>query len=711
MQLRLTKIQSTVAVLASAIIALSSLACTGGTTDQANAFEYPEVRRTDHVDDYFGTQVADPYRWMEDLDSTELASWVTSENAISRPYLESLPARERIQTRLTELWNHERYSQPFKEGDTYFYYRNDGLQNQSVLYATQDLAQEGRIVLDPNGFREDGTVSLAGTSVSPDGRYIAYGRSDGGSDWNTWHVRDLTTLEDLPDVINDTKFTTPSWAPDSKGFYYSRYPQDSDGKGDDQKAVSIYSHTIGEHDSADQQVFALPEHPIQNPYARVSDDGRFLIITIQEGYLTNAVSFRRLDRSGSKVTPLFDQWDARYNFIGNVGDTLYFTTNLDAPKERVISVDATSAVIAEVLAESEHTLDSAGLVGGHLSATYLVDAKSKASFYTLKGEHVRDVELPGIGSANGFRGKFDDPETFYSFTSFTVPSSVYRYNVATGASELFKRPAVDVDFDAYETHQLFYESKDGTRVPMFVTHAKGIELDGSHRTLLYGYGGFNISLTPSFSLPRMAWLEEGGVLAIPNLRGGGEYGKDWHTAGTKTQKQNVFDDFIAAAETLIKNGYTSPKKLAIQGGSNGGLLVGATLLQRPDLFGATLPAVGVLDMLRYHTPSANARNWNNDYGLSENEDEFRAQLAYSPVHNVDEGACYPPTLITTADHDDRVVPWHSFKFGAELQRSQGCDNPILLRVETRAGHGAGTPTWMRIEAIADQWAFLLAQLE
>ena len=540
MHLRLSQTTSLFAVFLSSTLVMSLTACSGPADKQSETFEYPEARQTDQVDDYFGTTVADPYRWMEDLDSTELAAWVAAENDVSRPYLEGLPARERIQKRLTELWNHERYSQPFKEGDTYFYYRNDGLQNQRVLYATTDLGTEGRVVLDPNGFREDGTVSLAGTAISPDGRYLAYGRSDGGSDWNTWHVRDLTTLEDLPDVITDTKFTQPSWTPDSKGFFYSRYPKGADGQGDDQKAVSVYHHTLGQPDSDDKQIFALSENPTHNPYAQVTDDGRFLILTIQEGYLTNAVSIRRLDRGGSKVTPLFDQWDARYSFIGNVGDTLYFVTNLDAPKERVISVNlGTDSKITEILAESNNTLDSAALVGGHLSAIHLVDAKSKASFYTLEGEHVRDVDLPGIGSVNGFRGKVDDPETFYSFTSFTVPSSVYRYDVATGDSELFKSPDVAIDFDAYETKQVFYESKDGTRIPMFVTHAKGIELDGSHRTLLYGYGGFNISLTPSFSLPRMAWLEEGGVLAIANLRGGGEYGKEWHTGrhqGSETKR-------------------------------------------------------------------------------------------------------------------------------------------------------------------------------
>ena len=692
--------------------ALLVIAGCSSSSDQDTALTYPSAERGDHVDDYFGTEVADPYRWMEDMDSPEVAAWVTAENAISQPYLESLPARQRIQERLTAIWDHERFSQPFKEAGTYFYYRNDGLQNQSVLYATDDLADEGRVVLDPNGFSEDGTVSLAGSSISPNGKYLAYAKSDGGSDWDTWHVRDLETGEDTDDFIEHTKFTGASWTKDSAGFYYSRYPAGDDGEGDDQQAVSVYYHRLGTVMADDELVYSIPEHPTRNPYATVTDDGRFLILSISDGYLTNAVSYRRLDQANAPIVDLLPDWDALYSFIGNVGNELYFTTNLEAPRERVVRVTAKAgAKPEEVVGQADETLRGATLVGGHLRASYLRDAQSVIKLFTPDGEFVREVELPGVGTASGFSGKFDDPETFYSFTSFTVPSSVYRYDIESGASELFRRPEIDADFDAFETKQVFYESKDGTRVPMFITHRKDIELDGSHRTLLYGYGGFNVSLTPGFSLQRMVWLEEGGILAVANLRGGGEYGKEWHLAGTKLQKQNVFDDFIAAAEYLVAENYTQPKRLAIQGGSNGGLLVGATLLQRPDLFGATLPAVGVLDMLRYHTPSANARNWNTDYGLSENEDEFRAQLAYSPVHNVAEGTCYPPTLITTADHDDRVVPWHSYKFGAALQHAQGCDNPILVRVETRAGHGAGKPTWMRIEEVADQWAFLLDQLD
>ena len=692
-----------------------ALGCTPGVdvAPEIPKFDYPEAATVDVVDDYHGTEVADPYRWLEDLDGEDTASWVAAQNQISRPYLESLPAREPIKERLTAIWNHERYSSPFKEGDDYFYFRNDGLQNQSVLYRTADPSTDGDVVLDPNAFSEDGTVSLAGMEISPKANYIAFAKSDGGSDWDTWHLLDLKTMQELPDLVGFTKFTGASWMKDESGFYYSRYPKGDSGEGDDQLAVSVYFHKVGTEQSSDELVFSEPEHERRNPYASVSDDGRFLVYSLQEGYLENAVYYRRIDKPGQPLVRLLDEWDALYNFIGNVGDTFYFQTTLEAPRGRVIAIDLNRperSAWRDILPQAEEPLKGSGLVGGKLIASYLQDVKSRVRIFTPDGEPIRDVELPGIGSASGFDGKWNDAETFYTFSSYTVPSSIYRFDIESGTSELFRRPDIDIDTGGFETKQVFFESKDGTRIPMFITHKKGIELTGDHPTLLYGYGGFNISLTPSFSLSRMVWIERGGILAIPNLRGGGEYGREWHLGGTKLQKQNVFDDFIGAAEWLVENKYTQPSKLAIQGGSNGGLLVGAALTQRPDLFGATLPAVGVLDMLRYHLPSANARNWSTDYGLSENEDEFKAQLAYSPVHNVNDGTCYPPTLVTTADHDDRVVPWHSFKFGATLQSGQGCDNPILLRVETRAGHGAGTPTWMQIEGIADQFAFLEAML-
>ena len=684
-----------------------------GCTPAETPISYPEATRGDVVENYHGVAVADPYRWLEELDSAETRAWVEAENAISIPYLEAIPVREELKTRLTALWDHERFSQPFKEGDLYFYSRRDGLQNHFVIYMVDKLGGEPRVLLDPNTFSEDGTVSLGGLSVSPDGRHVAYAKSDGGSDWRTWHVRRIDTGEDLPDLIEKTKFASASWTGDGGGFYYSRYPDGPDGQGDGSKAVKVYYHRIGTLQSEDELIYEIPEHPRRNPYGSVTDDGRYLVLNIQEGYLTNAVYYRDLATPGSPIVKLLDDWDALYNFIGNDDTLFYFQTNLEAPRNRVIAIDIENPARddwLEVIPQNEQTLRSTSMPGGHLVASYLKDVLPLVRVFDPSGKPVRDVEFPGIGSAFGFGGKFDDPETFYTLTSFALPPTIYRYDVSTGHSEEFRRPDIDVDSEAFEMVQVFFASKDGTRIPMFITYRKGIELDGQNPTLLYGYGGFNVSLTPSFSLSRYLWLERGGVLAIPNLRGGGEYGKEWHLAGTKGQKQNVFDDFIAAAEYLIAEGYTSTPRLAIQGGSNGGLLVGAAITQRPDLFGAALPAVGVLDMLRYHLPSANARNWHTDLGLSEVKEEFEAQYAYSPYHNVEPGTCYPPTLVTTADHDDRVVPWHSYKFGAQLQFAQGCANPILVRVETRAGHGAGKPTWMQIEEIADQWTFVLMHL-
>ena len=671
--------------------------------------EYPETRTVDTADDFFGTSVADPYRWLEDLDGEETAAWVAGQNSLSEPYLTSIDVRGEIEQRLTELWNHERFSRPSKEGDQYFFMRNDGLQNQDVFYVADSLDAEPRVLLDPNTFREDGTVSLAGLQISPGGELLAYAKSDGGSDWRSWHVRSIASGNDLPDTIVGTKFSGLSWAKDGKSFFYSRYPL-ADGDYDDQQSVSVYRHILGTSQDEDALFYSIPEHPRRNAYAAVSEDGRYVILNIQEGYLTNAVYYQKLDTPGAKVVKLLDEWDARYDFLGNDGDTFFFKTNLDAPKERVLAIDLNRPGRdnwREVIPQTDNTLESVSLIGGRLVASYLQDVKPLVQIFGLDGAEQRQVDLPGIGSASGFGGHEDDPETFYTFTSFASPPTIYRYNVATGDSALFRQPNVDIDANAYETSQVFYQSKDGTKVPMFLFHKRGLELTGDNPTLLYGYGGFNISLTPGFSVSRMVWVERGGVLAVANLRGGGEYGKEWHIAGTKLQKQNVFDDFIAAAEYLIAEGYTSTPRLAIQGGSNGGLLVGAAITQRPELFGAAIPAVGVLDMLRYHLASANARNWSTDYGLSENQDEFEAQLAYSPYHNIEPGTCYPPTLVTTADHDDRVVPWHSFKFAARLQSAQGCNNPVLTRVETRAGHGAGTPTKMRIENIADEWAFLL----
>jgi prolyl oligopeptidase len=674
---------------------------------------YPEAARGDVVDIYFGDEVADPYRWFEDLDSAETAAWVEAENAVTIPYLEAIPQREAIKNRLTELWNYERFGMPEKNGGRYFYTRNDGLQNQSVLYVADELDAEPRVLIDPNTFSADATVALSSWVASPDGRWMAYSTSDGGTDWKTWHIRNVETGEDLEDAVSRCKFTGASWSADSEGFFYSRYPAADDGSGDGSKTTSVYYHRRGTPQNEDAHVYTIPGETLKNPYATATEDGRYLVISQRYGYDANDVFYMPLNTGSAVPRPIFDRWDARYNFVGNDGPTLFFWTNNDAPKGRIIAVDLDSepaGSFSELVPEAEETLSSTEFVGGKLVCQYLRDAHSLINIHDTDGTRVREVELPGMGTVRGFAGHSNDPETFYSYTDFTTPTSIYRYSVTTGESTLFAKPEPPVDLSGYEARQVFFESKDGTRVPMFIVHKSGIELDGGNPTLLYGYGGFNSSRTPSYRTSRMVWLEMGGVLAIANIRGGGEYGREWHLAGTKLRKQNVFDDFIAAAEWLIASGYTSTPKLAVQGGSNGGLLVGAVITQRPELFGAALPAVGVLDMLRYHTPSANARQWSSDFGLSENEDEYRALRAYSPYHNTVEGECYPPTLITTADHDDRVVPWHSFKFAAAMQRAQGCSNPILIRVETRAGHGAGKPTWMQIEAVADQWAFLAKNL-
>jgi prolyl oligopeptidase len=695
-------------------VAPGLLACGGAGTPPAPAagpalpIGYPESRRLDHVDRYHEVEVADPYRWLEDLEAEDTAAWIGSQNAVAEPFLAALPKREEIRKRLTEVWNYERFAPPIKKGGRYFYLRNDGLQDQDVLYVADSLDGEPRVLIDPNTFSEDRTASLGQFEISPDAKRIAYSISEGGSDWRTWHVREVDGGRDLDDRLDSIKFTDVSWSRDGSGFYYSRYPRGEDGAGDDTRQVSIYYHRIGSPQADDRHLYSVSDHPTRNPYGRLTDDGRYLVINMFDGYQANGVYYLRPDRAGEPVR-LLDAWDALYEFLGNEGDVFYVSTNRDAPRSRVVAIDLRAPGPDRwrtVVPEAAETLEGATFVGGRIIARYLKDASSLIRVYGTDGTLVRTVELPGVGTVDGFEGDADQNETFYSYTSFTTPGRIYAYDVAEGKSRLFRESKVAADLDQYETRQIFYESRDGTRVPMFIVHRRGLTLDGGNPTLLYGYGGFNVSLTPAFRSSSLVWVERGGVLAIPNLRGGGEYGEAWHLAGTRGNKQNVFDDFIAAASWLIKAGYTSPGKLAIQGGSNGGLLVAAVMTQRPDLFGAALPAVGVLDMLRYHTASANAAQWSSDFGLSDNEEDFRHLRAYSPYHNLKPGTCYPPTLITTADHDDRVVPWHSFKFAAAAQHVQGCPDPVLIRVETRAGHGAGKPTWMRIEEVANEWAFL-----
>ena len=711
-----------------AIVAASAgltLACTSSYTESTSSVQgesqsggmpkvsdYPETKTVTQQDNYHGTVVSDPYRWLEEEKSEEVSAWVESQNTLARPYLAELPSRERYKERLTALWDYEKYSTPYMVNGKLFYSYNDGLQNQYVLYMADGVNGEPEVLIDPNTLSEDGTVSMASTELSPKASFLAYMLSDGGTDWKTILVRDTSKKSDLTDTIKGTKFSNIAWLPDESGFFYSRYPQNEAGKYDDSQTVSIYFHAIGTAQSEDKKVFAFDNKPTWNPYPSVVQDGKTLLISVFEGYQANGVYAKSLVNDNSELVPVFDKWDGRYDLIGEHDDELFFTSTANAPTGKVIKVDFDGGVKATetVIESTSDTLSSVSLLGEKLFAQYLKDVKGQVSVFDLNGEKIDEIAFTDIGSVSGFYGSKNADTTFYKLTGFTNPGQVFAYDVKSGESSLFKSIDTGVNYDDYETKQIFYTSKDGTKVPMFIVHKKGLKLDGNNKTLLYGYGGFNISLLPRYSVSRMVWVEQGNVLAIANLRGGGEYGQQWHKAGTKLDKQNVFDDFIAAGEYLVESGYTTPEKMGIQGGSNGGLLVGATLTQRPDLFSAALPAVGVLDMLRYHTPSANARAWSSDYGLSENKDEFEALYAYSPLHNTKPGTCYPATLVTTGDHDDRVVPWHSYKFAAQLQADQSCDNPILLRVETRAGHGAGTPTWMQIEGYADQWAFLESAL-
>ncbi len=701
------------------LVTVSGMSAADDSTGAAAVLHYPGAARGPVVESQHGTEVADPYRWMETT-SPEVAAWVTAENAVSQPYLESIPARAAIQKRLTELWNYEQYGyswlddksrMPIKRGGRYFYVENRGSQNQGVLYWATALDAKPAVLVDPNTLSNDATASLADYSISPDGRYVAYAVSDGGTDWDTWHVREVETGRDLPDLIGDTKFTGVSWLPDASAFYYSRYPKGTDGKGDDQQQVSVYRHRLGSAQAADEHVYSITDNPRYNPYATVSEDGRWLVFGISYGFDKNAIHLRDLSKADAPIVRLLDKWDGIYEFLGAMGDRLYFKTTQGAPRGRVISIDPASAEPAEVVPEAQATLYQASLVGGHVIASYLEDARSRLVVFAADGTRLRDMRLPGNGTVIGFPDSPKESETFFAYTDYLTPLALYRYDVAKDDVQPFRKPTVSFVGSPYLTEKVFYTSKDGTRVPMFITRRKDAKHDGGNPTLLYGYGGFDVSLTPTYSAAIAAWLELGGTYAVANLRGGGEYGAGWHDAGTKTKKQNVFDDFIAAAEWLVAKGYTSPPKLAIHGRSNGGLLVGAVMAQRPELFGAALPGVGVMDMLRYHTASANAYAWSSDYGTVEDADQFRALRAYSPVHNLKPGRCYPPTLVTTADHDDRVVPWHSYKFAAALQYAQTCANPVIISIETRAGHGAGKPTWMQVEDWANQWAFLTKHLD
>ena len=690
--------------------------CAGRTAYSERPLQYPQTKKIDQVDDYHGTKVADPYRWLEDDNSAETKAWVEAENKVTFGYLEEIPARAKIKSRLTRLWDYEKYGVPFREGGRYFYSKNDGLQNQSVIYTADRLESGPRVLIDPNKLSADGTVALAGYGISDDGRYMAYGISDAGSDWVTYRVRDIASTQDTSDEIRWVKFSGASWTPDGKGFYYSRY----DAPDENTKLMQanyfhkLYYHQLGTPQSQDVLVYERPDEKEWGFAGNVTDDGRYLIITVWKGTeQKNRVFYKDLrDHNAEGVVELLNDFDAEYNFIDNDGPIFFFQTDLNAPRGRVIAINTRQPAKedwSELIPESKATLQGVSLVGDRFICSYLKDAYSEIKLYDLAGRFQRDVKLPGLGSAGGFGGKRGDTETFYSYTSFATPATVYRYDIASGTSTVFKQPTVDFNPDDYETKQIFYSSKDGTQIPMFITHKKGLALDGNNPTYLYGYGGFKASMTPFFSVSNVVWMEMGGVYAMANLRGGGEYGQDWHDAGRLKNKQNVFDDFIAAGEWLIANKYTRSEKLAIGGGSNGGLLVGACMTQRPDLFGAALPAVGVMDMLRFHKFTIGWA-WKSDYGCSEDADDFKTQFAYSPLHNIKPGKSYPATLVTTADHDDRVVPAHSFKFAAALQEAQAGKAPVLIRIETRAGHGAGKPTTKIIEEQADKWGFLVRTL-
>ncbi|NES95462.1 MAG: S9 family peptidase [Desertifilum sp. SIO1I2] len=677
---------------------------------------YPVSLRVDQVDRYHGVEVADPYRWLEDPNSEETQAWIEAQNQVTFDYLQQIPIRQKLKQRLTQLWDYEKYGVPFKEGDRYFYFKNDGLQNQSVLYVLDSLEGEPRVLLDPNQLSDDGTVALSGIAISNNGQLMAYGLSASGSDWQEWKVRNVETAEDLSDHLKWIKFSGASWTKDGKGFFYSRYdePQESTQFKDINYYQKLYYHRLDTPQSDDILIYDRPDEKEWGFSGEVSEDGRYLIISVWMGTDSkNLLFYQDLSVPESPVVELINQFEASYSFIDNEGSCFWLRTDLDAPRGRLIAIDTEKPqqeYWQEIIPETEQVLESIGLLNQSFVALYLQDAHTLVKVFDLDGSLIREIDLPGIGSAGGFSGKRCDRETFFSFTSFTTPPTIYRYNMVTGESTIFRQPQVDFNPDDYETQQVFYLSKDKTQIPMFITYKKGLKRAGDNPTYLYGYGGFNISLTPSFSVSNIVWMELGGVFAVANLRGGGEYGEAWHQAGMRLNKQNVFDDFIAAAEWLISNRYTNPSKLAIGGGSNGGLLVGACMTQRPELFAAALPAVGVMDMLRFPQFTIGWA-WCSDYGSPDNPEEFQALYAYSPLHNLKPGTAYPATLITTADRDDRVVPAHSFKFAAALQAAHQGENPVLIRIETKAGHGAGKPTTKIIEEAADKWAFLVKTLE
>ncbi|HMS16678.1 MAG TPA: prolyl oligopeptidase family serine peptidase [Planctomycetota bacterium] len=692
-----------------ALVACSSPSDAPGSPEPLSTPMVPVTQRIDHLDDYHGVSVADPYRWLEQMDSPETRSWIASQNEVTFGFLRSLPQREAIRSRLEEVWNYPKWDAPFERKGRIFQFRNDGLQNHAVLYVREGSDGTERVLLDPNALSSDGSLSLNSVSVSEDGELLAWGFSKAGSDWTEWRVRRVATGEDLDDHLRWVKFSGATWSKDGKGFYYSRYPEPPAGGAMDSvnKDQALYYHTIGEPQERDTLVYSRPDEPNWGFSPSVSEDGRYVVISCWAGTDRRNRVFLKDLNSSPEVRPLLTDFDAGYTFVGNDGETLYFFTDLNAPRGRLIALDATATSAAsakELIPEGEGTISSVRMVHDRFVVVSMHHAADRMAIYSRNGALEGEVPLPGIGSIGQVSGRRRDHDLHFTFSGFTSPSSVYRAKVATREVELLLRPPLKFENDAFVTSQVWYPSKDGTRIPMFLVHRKDLDLSRSHPTYLYGYGGFNVSLTPQFSPAMAVWMERGGIFAQPSLRGGGEFGEEWHAAGMLHRKQNVFDDFIAAAEWLIQKGHTTKQQLAIAGGSNGGLLVGAAMTQRPDLFGACLPAVGVMDMLRFHQFTIGWA-WVSEYGSSEDPEHFRNLLSYSPLHNLKAGTAYPPTLVLTADHDDRVVPCHSFKFAAALQAAQGGDAPCLIRIETEAGHGAGIPTAKRIDESADRLAF------
>ncbi len=676
-------------------------------------FDYPKTNKVDQTDEYHGVKVADPFRWLENPDSPESRTWINAQNKLTNDYLSQIPERKMIKERLTKLWNYEKYSAPFKHGKNYFYYKNDGLQNQSILYIAKSTTDAGKVFIDPNKLSTDGTVALGGTAFTSDGKLVAIGTSTAGSDQTEWKVMEVETGKYLDDKLEKRRQGISSWTKDGKGFFYSAFPKPNKDTAlrDQNYFQKFYYHKLGTPNEQDVLIYERPDDKEYFVGGGVTDDGRYLILSVGQGTRPqNMVYYKDLEAKDGKIMPIFDTLESDYSFIENIGTTFYFSTDKDAPLKRVIAVDISNDNrVSEIIPQSTETLGGVGMLNNQFVANYLKDAYTQIRIYDLKGKFLRNVELPGIGSAGGFGGKRTDTETFYSYSSFNAPPTIFRYDMKSGKSTIFRESKVDFKRDDYEVKQVFYNSKDGTKVPMFIVHKKGLKLDGTNPTLLYGYGGFNVNMTPSFSVSRLVWMEMGGIFAMPNLRGGAEYGEKWWKGGSRLNKQNVFDDFAWAAKYLISEKYTQPSKLAISGGSNGGLLVGATLNQHPELFGAALPAVGVMDMLRFEGFTIGWA-WTSDYGSVKDKVDFDALYKYSPLHNIKKGGKYPAVMVTTSDHDDRVVPAHSFKYTATLQESQAGENPILIRIEVNAGHGAGKPTAKVIEEQADVYGFLMKSL-